>query len=128
MRGNDRGRFRAGADDRHLALDDVQHLGKLIKLEVTDDLAGGEDAVVMGCRDLRSATVDMHRPELVHTKRLFILADTVGHVKERSRRGQLDRQCRGQQQRCGQHQHREREESVEKTNHHDRISVSAATT
>ena len=63
-----------GADQRHVAPEDVEELGKLVEGSVADDLSKGGEPQFVGQEGALRVPAVVHGPELDETEDLFALA------------------------------------------------------
>ena len=99
QRADELGPLRAGPDNRHLALEDVEELRQLVEADRADDAAHRRDARVVFLRPDGAGAdfgIGAHGAEFVDREQRAIQADARLAVEHRARRGEPDRQ-RGEQ-------------------------------
>ena len=109
-------RVRTRSDERHLASNDIEQLGKFIEARLPETASHLRDArIAAGCLNDRSVILgDCHRAELVHPKRTAIDPSSGLTEQDGSRRVDAYRDCNGEEQRQSENKRHYRNEEVER--------------
>ena len=110
---HEEGQLRPGADEAHVALEDVEELGQLIHRALADQGAEPGLAVVHVFAPAGVfAAVHPHGAEFVHVKVLFVLAHTLLPENDGTGGGQLHADGGDQHQRRGQNDEYQRADDI----------------
>src|SRR5690348_16074649 len=103
---HDEGHFRARADERHGAEQDIQQLRQFIKAGAAQETSDPRDSRIAGCcgGERISGRVDVHGAELVNVERLAVAANALLDEERGAGRVQADHNRNESKQRCEQNQ------------------------